>query len=67
MRMPRPVIEENSAGDDGMNVRVPLEGGTEGLDDGDHARPGIGWFDRHGHHHPDDVVGEPGEPPHSRW
>jgi hypothetical protein len=31
-RLPRPVVEENPASDDGMNVRIPIEGGTEGLD-----------------------------------
>jgi hypothetical protein len=36
-RLPRPVVEENPESDDGMNVRVPLEGGTEGLNHGHHA------------------------------
>jgi hypothetical protein len=29
-------------GEEGMNVRVRLQGEPEGLDDGDHAGPGVG-------------------------
>jgi hypothetical protein len=34
---PRAVLEENPAGDDGMNMWIPLQRGPKGLDDGDHA------------------------------
>jgi hypothetical protein len=47
---PRAVLEENPAGDDGMDVRIPLQGRAKGLDDGDHTRPGIGFVDGRGHH-----------------
>ena len=40
---PRAVIEEDTSSDDGLKVRVPLQRGAEGLDDGDHAGPGIGF------------------------
>jgi hypothetical protein len=58
---PRAVLEENPAGNDGMDVRIPLQRGPKGLNDGDHARPGIRLFDRLCHHHPDGFVGEPRE------
>jgi hypothetical protein len=58
---PRAVLEENPSGNDGMNVRIPLQSGPKGLDDGDHARAGIGSFDRRGQHLADGFESEPGE------
>lgn len=56
--MPRTVVEENPAGDDGVNVRIPLQRRPEGLDDGDHAGASVGLIDGSGHHLADGFVGE---------
>ena len=56
--MPRAIGEEDAAGDDGVDVRVPLQRRAEGLDDGDHAGSRIGLLDRRGHHLADGFVGE---------
>ena len=61
--MPRTIIEENPAGDDGMDVGVPLQRGSEALDDSDHAGPSVGLLDGGGHHLPDGFVGESSELP----
>ena len=60
-RLPRPVVEENPASDDGMNVRVPLEGGTEGLNSRHHAGASDGLVDGGDHHLANGFVGEPCE------
>ncbi len=56
--MPRTIIEENPAGDDGMDVGVPLQRGSEALDDSHHAGPSVGLLDDGGHHLADGFVGE---------
>jgi hypothetical protein len=59
--MPRAVLEENPSGHDGMNVRIPLQRGPKGLEDGDHSGPGLGLFDRCDHHLVNGFESEPGE------
>ena len=61
--MPRTIIEENPAGDDGMDVGVPLQRGSEALDDSDHAGPSVWLLDGGGHHLADGFVGESSELP----
>lgn len=56
--LPSSVKEENPAGDDGMDVGVPLERGSEALDDSDHAGPSVRLLDGGGHHLADGFVGE---------
>ncbi len=60
-RLPRPVVEENPSSDECMNVRIPLEGGTEGLNDGHHAGASRGLVRGGDHHLANGFVGEPGE------
>ena len=57
-RMPRTVPPEDTACDDGMDVRVPLQRRGESLDDGDHPRPGVGLVEGGRHHLADGLVGD---------
>ena len=41
-----------------MDVGVPLQRGTKGLDDGDHSGPSVGLLDGGGHHLAYGFVGE---------
>lgn len=59
--MPRSVLQENAARDDGMEMRIELERTSEGLDDSDHAGASVGLIDGGGHHLADGLVGESGE------
>ena len=59
--LPRSITEENSASDDGMDVRVPSKRRTKGLDDGNHTGASVGLVDGGGHHLADGLVGESGQ------
>ena len=61
--LPRAVTQEDTACDDGMDVGVPLERGSEALDDSDHAGPSVWLLDGGGHHLADGFVGESSELP----
>ncbi len=60
--MPRAVIEEEPARDDGVNVRIPLQRRPEGLDDGDHAGSSLRFAGRCSHHLADGCSSPPGRP-----
>ena len=59
--LPGSVIQENPAGDDGMDVKIPSKRGSKGLYHGDHSGLRVGLVDGGGHHLPDGSVGESGE------
>ena len=56
--MPRTLVENKPAGDDGVNVRIPIERRSKGLDDSHHAWTSVGLLDDGGHHLADGFVGE---------
>ena len=56
--MPRTVVEKEPAGDDGVNVRVPLQRRAESLDDGNHAWASQRLVDVGDHHLANGFVGE---------
>src|SRR3990172_12333474 len=59
--MPRSVVQKKPAGDDGVNVRVPLQRRAESLDDGNHAWACLGLLHGASHHLANGFVGESSE------
>lgn len=56
------VVEKDPAGDNSVNVRVPLQRRAESLDDGHHAGARLGLLQGACHHLADGFAGESCEP-----